>query len=196
MKRPRSRTWQTEVNVAADLSWYFGGEAVAALGHRSPLGTQLDMLAAGILGGRKVALSDDAMSQRQIEAAERVSEISGKLRRVTEHQHRVLELQFGSAESLGDVSLALATESPTATAYFAAVQVRPKATTRKSKNRVRAESTVREWVLWLAAKSDDKDGADKKAILATILHEARLDLAVALQAYQSADKEIGHGRRV
>lgn len=192
--------------VEADLRWYFGGEFEAASGHRSTLGTQLEMMRAGIVGKPPVRLSDDAVTHLMMEAAGRGHAIAQRLRclgqeiqddieqeKVQLHRHRVLELQFATDEPYGPgdadgqrVSLALCCEQRAARESHAAAVAVAKKVNAKSKARSRPEPTMRAWLLWLAVRALGKGGESHGLMVAAIISQARADLRRALLAYMEA----------
>lgn len=98
--------------AAIALRWFYR-EAAGDCGLRSPFGGQLEMVSARLPGvtyhdSRKVVLSDDAITQRLLESAERANEIGRHLKRVSRASQHVLELQYGSDFPMGDSGITVA----------------------------------------------------------------------------------------
>jgi len=170
-----------------DLRWHFGGAAECALGLRSALGGQLALLADGVSNCSRSGNPDDSITHYIMESAERDRAIVARLRMLDEHHHRALELQYSSTAMYGNVSLALAAESPTAQLTFREIANMAKRVGKLSKSRRKSVASVATWLLWLASTSTSNPSTGKTALLAMIMAEARAALAAATFAYITAD---------
>jgi hypothetical protein len=161
-----------------ELRWYYEN-AEGACGERSWLGPMLDVLRSGTLPGRRVSISDDSLSMRQLEAAEQANEIGARLKQLTKRQRCVLELQYdGSAMLTPAISLSLATTTTAAFVWYMRKQQRLKA-----KGELPLES-IRGGLIVMAARS--RKDAGMATLLAAVVAEANRELDGAQRAYEAA----------
>ena len=164
----------------ADQRWFYT-QANGDCGLRSPLGTQLDMLRAGILPGkheRKLSANDDNM----LTAGARANQIAHKLNNIPREYQRILELQYGSPPPKdNDVS------APLACTMQSAIQNYHKAKT-KSPGKPHTR-TMGLWFLWLYTKAKLSDNAQRR-ILNDILQKSRQALQTACDAYERGQPPI------
>lgn len=157
----------------ADLVWYYS-EQDGALGIRSSLGPMLDRLRDGATGSR-ATMSDDAITQREIEAATRANRIGSRIARLSERARVVLELQYGDPHRLHDLSVSL----------LAATEMAMIAWTRsKADRRLSAFQSIRGIVLKMGLRESRSEPC--KLQLLAICTEAKEDLYRAHKEYGEA----------
>lgn len=220
--------WNTKV-VELDLRWFFV-EAAAACGVRSiqsGFEAAMDRLALcapaedgqihlhetrGIPSHREAPEDLDAMiaeyasAQRALVPIARARAIFQRLTALEPNHRRTLELQYGCAHAMGDVSLSLVCAQHKAieghqraessarkelerrnldlarrTAVGKILRGKPEIKP-KSRRRLTGGSTVRDWIFFLCATEDGIEQLD------AILAHARLELRAAIEAYVEAGR--------
>lgn len=132
--------------------------------------------------------------RKRKDAIDRLRKVQARLLRISPGERSVLELQYGGEATMGEggITVALACSSTTARhAYRESVEAlnrRLSAGGKASEEREKAAATQRLWLIWLAKRARDKDGAAMGQLLERILQEARAALGVAERAYQEAKR--------
>jgi hypothetical protein len=186
-------------NAITDLRWYFV-ESAGACGLRSCQGGIQDVLAMGTLIDRRIRLSDETLTDSQMTAYARARAIHERIIALALHYRHVLDLAFGSAHTLDDVSLALCADQTSAREAHAvamrkarlAQDIRPKripvgvVAAKRSRPNFTDGLTVSQWLCWLA-QHDSKAG---NVLLDRIRTEAKQELENALGAYIVAWRQV------
>lgn len=177
-----------------DLRWFFV-EARGRCGVRSSLGPQLDALASGTVSSGGCRRSTPDMADHMLESAARANAIGERLRALPDRFQDVLRLQYerdeaapgcevGMSRQVDGVTIALLIAGPTARRLL------------NRTARVAKHATPVLWIAWLLRKSKQRDGANEKEILATIVREAKAKLTEAHHAFSlTRNRSAGGVRR-